>query len=98
MPWDESVPSFNTITGVGWEKMRVKDEEERLKKLVNNPNNHCNVLKRCTASTVDHIGKRVTKILGHIFPSGFTSTLNTLKSKVYNLEFKEVKCGTNVFC
>lgn len=54
MPWDESVPSFSTITGVGWEKTRLKDEEERkgrLKKLVNNANNHCNGLKRCTTST-----------------------------------------------
>lgn len=71
MPWDESVPSFSTITGVGWEKMRLKDEEERkgqLKKLVNDANNHCNGLKRCTTSTVDHIGKGVTKMLGHFFP------------------------------
>lgn len=52
MPWDESVPSFSTITGVGWEEMRVKDEEERLKKLVNNANHHRNGLKRCTASTL----------------------------------------------
>lgn len=68
MPWDESVPSFSTITGVGWEKMRVRDEEERLKKLVNNANNHCNGLKRCTASIVDHIGKRVTKMLSFFPP------------------------------
>lgn len=26
MPWDESVPSFSRITGVGWKDMRVTDE------------------------------------------------------------------------
>lgn len=26
MPWDESVPSFSRITGVGWKDTRVKNE------------------------------------------------------------------------